>query len=156
MKILLLLSMFFVHIEALDCTLPGNVRDVFEQQARFYEEGENSISLMISLRNGPFYVCQVQGTTNGTYQQLSVILEYTVNNITDKVGQFEVICVNTGDSSEWESNPGSFTPLNNPPLANYDDNIGLRTNCSSCIETADNDNHCEGKLIDTYYTCTCM
>ena len=40
---------------------------------------EDSGSLIVTIASGPFFTCQVQGTSVGTYQEVSLIVVYNSN-----------------------------------------------------------------------------
>ena len=122
---------------ATDCTLPttADVRAVLTTLANNAGQGGASIAIV----DGPFYTCQVQGTTMGTYQQLSVIVHYTADGGPVRIRQFEMNCIEFGGFKGWENFSNQFTT----PGTDCS-NIGLRTDCSACSHTASNENHCTG------------
>lgn len=85
----------------------------------------------------PNYTCQVQGTTKGTYREVSVIVEYVDVSGTSEVVQFEMSCLNF--DGNWDARLDSFT------IPTSSTGVSERTDCSSCQATAGNDNHCIGK-----------
>ena len=108
------------------------------------KEGEGG-DAVIELEDGPFYTCLVQGTTMGTYQQLSVIVEYIVTSSSDtslRVSQIEMDCTDIGGGTRlWNGRSGSLNTVDGS--VDYE-NIEVLTNCSRCTETVTNDHHCEG------------
>ena len=109
---------------------------------------ESTGNVVVTVTNGPFYACQVQGTIKGTVQELSAIIEYTIDNdptSTMITGQLELHCQDggTGNVADngWDSVGGSLTT---PSFSYTNINIPQLTNCSSCTRTVSNDNHCQG------------
>ena len=135
----LLLFTNVITSEAQDCTLPS--QSVVNQALGDEISSAGGEGGSATIRGGPYYACQAQGTTMGTYQELSVIMEYTISG-TDRVGQFEMICQVSPDG--WNRRSNSLTQLSSGSGVTYDGSIGLWTNCSSCINTAGNDNNCVG------------
>ena len=92
----------------------------------------------IEIRNGSFYICLAQVTSDGTYRKLSVITTYgTDYNPSPETKRFEMQCSSNGSMSNWSSVSGSLTTLGELPAI-----IGLRKDCSNCTRTANNENHC--------------
>ena len=132
----MLCALFPCFSVAADCTLPTtNILESLLQDLTT-EGGDQQT---VSIESNPFYTCQVQGTTIGTYQQLSVIVQYTVDEDGSIImsRQFELMC---SQGTGWESVLDSLTT---PPL-NFV-TIGLRTYCTACSRFAGNDNHCHSE-----------
>ena len=139
----LLVALAVIYVEATDCTgLPDDdIVDSRLQNLVNTEGGEGGAQ--IHVQDGPFFTCLVQGTTMGTYQQLSVITTYTVPTSSDtslRVAQFEMDCINF-NGGKWNGRSGSLNTVDGS--VDYE-NIEVRTNCSECTENATNDHHCEG------------
>ena len=151
--VLLLLTLIPLYTEAADCTgLPtGTDLDNGLQAAINSDVGEGG-QLLDQIENGPFYTCQVQGTTVGTYQMLSAIVTYTVGgDSTVRVRQFELNCLEFNSMFSWEAVSGSLAAVD----TNVDYvNIAVRTNCGSCSNTASNDHNCQGRWIGTIHCCS--
>ena len=104
-------------------------------------------TVVVTITNGPFYACQVQGTIKGTVQELSAIVQYTLDSdsATLRTRQFELQCqggVVIADNG-WDAVTGSLTT----PTFSYGsiDFLQLQ-NCSSCDRNAGNDDqHCVGQ-----------
>ena len=96
-------------------------------------------SLIVTIVSGPFFTCQVQGTTVGTYQEVSLIVVYNSNE-GNAVRQFEMYCVSGGPwLYMWDYVNDSLST----PGVNYT-TISLWTNCSECVtENSPNENHCQ-------------
>ena len=141
--LLLLLVLLPLHSEATDCAgLPDDSTVEYRLQVLFNSEGGEEPQSVLA-QDGPFYTCLVQGTTMGTYQQLSVIMTYTVPTSSDtslRVSQFDMDCI-PFDGGIWVERSGSLNTVDGS--VDYE-NIGVLTNCSECTETATNDHHCEG------------
>ena len=143
-----LLTAFLLLLElstsqAVDCTgLPDNALLAARLQVLVDSDGGEGGDTVI-VQGEPYYTCKVQGSTMGTYQQLSVIMVYnTTDNSDPRVRQYEWDCVDLGGGT-WDSRSGSLTTVDSS--VDYK-NIDVRTNCSSCTNTAGNDHHCECKL----------
>ncbi len=131
--------------EAVDCNgqpsiaeLEGMILDLEASQG-----GEESPEV-ITILNDPYYTCQAQGTTNGTSQELSVIVQYSPDGGDPKTRQFEVLCQQPNiiiTMPHWDEVPMSLSIVDNS--FDYMNNE-VRQNCSSCTSSADNDYHCEG------------
>ena len=139
-----LLTAFLLLLElstsqAVDCTgLPDNALLAARLQVLVDSDGGEGGETVIIVQGGPYYTCKVEGSTEGTYQQLSVIMVYnTSGDSALSVSQYEWDC---GHDTQWDSRSGSLTTVDGS--VNYE-NIGVRTDCSSCTNTASNDNHCE-------------
>ena len=139
----LLVALVVIYVEATDCTgLPDD--DIVKSRLQNLvssEGGEGSTDIQV--QDGPFHTCLVQGTTMGTYQQLSVIMTYTVPASSDtslRVNQFEMNCFNFNNGF-WLERSGSLNTVDGS--VDYV-NITVLTNCSECTEDATNDHHCEG------------
>ena len=130
-----------LYSEAADCTgLPSDSIVEIRLQNLFNSEGGEGTQT-IAVQDGPFYTCLVQGTTMGTYQQLSVIATYTVSGDTSlRVSQIEMDCIDLFGGT-WDGRSGSLNTVDGS--VDYE-NIEVLTNCSECTETATNDHHCEG------------
>ena len=87
------------------------------------------------IKNGSFYICLAQGTSDGTYSKLSVITTFDTDHTSSKeTRQFEMQC----SSNKWSSVSGSFiTPGALPAIS-----IGQRKDCPNCTRTSPNENHC--------------
>ena len=92
------------------------------------------------------YACQAQGSTMGTYRELSVVIQYTSsidNDASTQTALFDMECIlDGGNNLAYDEVDGSFYDLD----ANSVDpaTIDLRTDCSSCTGgTAVND-RCDG------------
>ena len=157
MKSYLLMSLSFclipLYTEATDCTgLPSNAVLSNGLINALLSGGEDGgVTLDPQIEDGPFYTCQVQGSTMGTYQMLSVIVTYTIagTDTAVRVGQFELYCSEFNNIVYWEMVPGSLT-LVDTNVVDYV-NIAVRTDCSSCTSTASNDHHCQGRWIGTIH-----
>ncbi len=149
---LLAISLLPLHSEAVDCTgVPSNsvLRD--RLQALVDSEGGEGGQLLDQI-GGPFYTCQVQGSAMGTYHMLSAIVTYNIDgDATVRVRQFEMTCIEFDGVRSWETVTGSLTEVDSS--VDYA-NIAVRTDCSSCINTADNDHHCQGMWIGTIHYCS--
>ena len=97
-------------------------------------------SITVNVLSGPFYTCKVQGSTAGSYQEVSVIMTYNVDPSTEvKVGQFEMKCIENSGGGQWDSVSGSLST----PGVDYT-TISLRTDCSECVSNSPpNENHCQ-------------
>ena len=97
--LLVLLVLLPLYSEATDCTgLPSNETIILRLQNLVDSEGGEG-QQTIAVQDGPFYTCLVQGTTMGTYQELSVIMTYTVPTSSDtsvRVSQIEMDCTDIG------------------------------------------------------------
>ena len=105
--------------------------------------------VVVTITNGPFYACEVQGTIKGTVQELSAIVEYTLDNdpATLRTRQLELLCQNAGSGNiadnGWDSVGSSLTT---PSFSYTNINFPQLKNCSSCDRNAGNDNqHCVGQ-----------
>ncbi len=140
---LLFLAALHRATDAIDCTgLPTASIIAPRLQALIDSDGGEG-GKQIFVQDGPYFTCQVQGTTMGTYQELSVIMTYTVSNDNAvRVKQFEMVCLAFGSLRYWEQQSGS--------LANVDNNVDFMNtptwiNCSVCTGAANNDHHCQGE-----------
>ena len=98
---------------------------------------------MITISDDPHYTCQVQGTTDGTFQELSVIVQYSTDiPATEKIRQFEVMCLQVNNIIRWEQVQYSLDCFDDTTFDSMNNEV--RQNCSSCTGSADNDYHCEG------------
>ena len=88
----------------------------------------------VYIKEGPFYTCLAQGTSDGTCRNLSVITTFNTDRYSSlETRQFEMQC----SSNEWSSVKGSLiTPRALPAT------IWLGKDISSCTRTAHNENHC--------------
>ena len=140
---LLLLVLLPLHSEATDCTgLPDDGIVEINLQVLVDSEGGEGDDVIV-VQDGPFYTCLVQGTTMGTYQQLSVILAYVVTGSSDtslRVSRFDMDCI-PFDGGIWVERSGSLNTVDGS--VDYE-NITVLTNCSECTEDATNDHHCQG------------
>ena len=146
--VLLLLTLIPLHSEAVDCTgLPSNTDLAGRLQGAIDSDGGEGGQTLNQIEDGPFYTCQVQGSAMGTYQMLSAIVAYTiVGDTTVRVRQFEMTCIEF-NGFLWDTVTGSLAAVDTN-VVDYV-NIAVRTNCSSCINTAGNDNNCQGRWIGT-------
>ena len=142
-----ILLLLYLHTEALatDCTgLPTN-ETVRLRLQNLVSSGGGEVDAQITVEDGPFFTCLVQGTTMGTYQQLSVIAAYIVTSSSDtsvRVSQIEMDCTDIGGGDRlWNGRTGSLNTVDGS--VDYQ-NLGVLTNCSECTEDATNDHHCEG------------
>ncbi len=140
--LIVLVATLLADTKAIDCPdLPSESDLQTSLQLLVDSEGGEG-GAVITVQNGQFYTCQVQGTIKGAYQQLSVIKTYTVSGSTDlKVKQFEMDCISVGMITGWEGRTGSLQTVDGS--VDYT-NIAVFTNCSSCTTSAGNDNHCQG------------
>ena len=111
---------------------------------------ESTGNEVVTITNGPFYACQVQGTIKGTVQELSAIVEYTLDSdpTTLRTRQFELQCqnANSGDIADngWDTVTGS--PLTTPSFSYRNIDFPQLKSCSSCDRNAGNDyQHCVGQ-----------
>ena len=142
--LLLLVAMSFIATDATDCnSIPDSSFLAVRLQALVDSEGGEGANVVITVQDGPFYTCQLQGTTIETYQELSVIMTYTVTGSPElRIRQFELDCVGSGDNTGWDSRSNSLLTIDGN-IVDYT-NIAVFTNCSSCTGSANNDNHCKG------------
>ena len=146
------------HSEAVDCTVTGLPTDT-ALSARLKglidsSGGGEGSETLDQIEDGPFYTCQVQGSTMGTYQLLSVIVTYTITG-TDtavRVGQFEMRCLEFNSMFSWEAVTNSLAAVDSN-VVDYV-NISVRTNCSSCTNTAGNGHHCQGRWTGFMHRCS--
>ena len=107
--------------------------------------GEDLDKVTVIIVSGPF-ICLVQGTEVGTYQEVSIIVIFHSNQgHNNAVRQFEMRCVEIDRNISWISVDGSL----NTPGVDYT-TISLWTNCSDCvISSPPNKNHrqCEFQLF---------
>ena len=95
---------------------------------------ENVTAIIMS---GPFFTCQVQGTADGTYQKVTLIVIYHSNQVLCTVAQFDMECVEISGNKSWNSVAYSL----NTPGVDYN-NISLWKNCSECFTSSSlNKNH---------------
>ena len=145
------------HSEAVDCTVTGLPTDTAlsaRLKGLIDNSGGEGGQTLKQIEDGPFYTCQVQGSTMGTYQMLSVIVTYTITG-TDtavRVGQFELDCLEFNSIPYWEAVTNSLATVDSN-VVDYV-NIAVRTNCSSCTNTASNDHNCQGRWIGTIHCCS--
>ena len=144
--VLLLLTLIPLYTEAGDCTgLPTDTVLRARLQPLVDSEGGEGGALLDKV-GVPFYTCQVQGTTMGTYQMLSLIVTYNLNNdAAVRVRQLEMNCLEFNDMFSWEAVSGSLAAVDTN-VVDYV-NIAVRTDCSSCTSTASNDHHCQGREL---------
>ena len=116
--------------------LPPNISDRLQNLVN-----SQLIKGISTIIGGPFYTCKLSGTVKGSYQELSAIVEYYLDdNINDvRIRQFELMCMQIDDRSGWDSVSNSLTT----PSVTYMD-ISQFTNCSSCTRFVNNENHCQG------------
>ena len=142
------------HSEAVDCTgLPTDTELSARLKGIIDSSGGEGGQTLNQIEDGPFYTCQVQGSTTGTYQMLSVIVAYTITG-TDtavRVGQFELECLEFNSMFCWVAVTNSLTAVDTN-VVDYV-NIAVRTDCSSCTNTASNDHHCQGRWIGIIHCC---
>ena len=103
--------------------------------------GEDPNSVTVTIESGPFFTCQVQGTSNGTYQKVSLIVTYSSNQgHNNAVGQFEMECIDLGGGNrQWDTVSNSLST----PGVHYT-TISPRTDCSDCVTNSPpNENHCQ-------------
>ena len=154
MFVLLLLTLIPLYTEAVDCTgLPTDTELSARLKSLVDSSGGEGGETLKQIEDGPFYTCQVQGSTMGTYQTLSLIVAYTVTG-TDtavRVGQFELFCLEFDSMFNWEAVINSLAGVD----TNFVDyvNIAVRTDCGSCTNTAGNDHHCQGRWIGIIHCC---
>ena len=92
----------------------------------------------VNITEGPFYTCLALGTRDGTYRKLSVITTFNTTRTSDyETRQFEMQCSN----NEWSSVSGSLTIPGALPAT-----IGLEKDCSYCIDSASDENHCQSEV----------
>ena len=139
--LLLVATVLYSVSEALDCpTLPDNTTVENAFKTLLATQGGEGDPANVFIQNGPYYTCQAQGTTMGTYQEVAVILTYTTSiDPTTQIGQFAMDCVGSGNNVGWDGRSNSLKELSSS--VDYM-NIPLFTNCSSC--TTDAKNYCEG------------
>ncbi len=142
----LFISMFLTlckNASAIDCIgLPSDASLLGRLQNLVDDSAGGEVGDQVSIVAGPFYTCQVQGTTKGTYQELSAIVEYSIaGSNTVILRQFEMDCISAGMITGWEGRTGSLQTVDGS--VDYT-NIAVFTNCSSCTSSASNDNHCQG------------
>ena len=100
-----------VSTQTADCLLDGipdstAIRSLVQA---LVDSAPETTGQAVTITNGPFYVCQVQGTIKGTVQELSAIVEYTVDNdpATLRTRQLELLCQNAGSGNiadnGWDS-----------------------------------------------------
>ena len=132
-----------VGTKANDCELPSKDHLETRLQVLVNGVGGDQNDVIITVQDGPFYTCQVQGTIKGTYQMVSVIMTYTDDSGSPdlRIRQFELECLGSG-STDWDEVSNSLITID----SNVDyTNIVVFTNCSSCDGSAsNNDNHCVG------------
>ena len=154
MFVLLLITLIPLYTEAVDCTgLPTGTELAARLKGLIDSIGGEGSETLDQIEDGPFYTCQVQGSTMGTYQMLSVIVTYTItgSDTAVRVRQFELYCLEFNSMFSWEAANNLAAVETN--VVDYV-NIAVRTNCSSCIKTAGNDHHCEGRWIGTIHCCS--
>ena len=142
-----------LYTEAVDCTgLPTDTVLSARLMGLIDSSGGEGGETLKQIEDGPFYTCQVQGSTMGTYQMLSVIVTYTItgSDTAVRVGQFELDCLEFNSLFSWEAVSNSLADTN---VVDYV-NIAVRTDCSSCTSTASNDHHCQGRWIGTIHCCS--
>ena len=157
MKSYLLLFLSFCLIplptEATDCIgLPTNL--AARLKGLIDNSGGEGGQTLNQIEDGPFYTCQAQGSAVGTYQMLSVIVTYTITG-TDtavRVRQFEMYCLEFNSMFFWDAVANSLAVVDTN-VVDYV-NIAVRTDCSSCTNTAGNDHHCQGRWIGTIHCCS--
>ena len=139
---LVLLAALHHTTDALNCNLP-TASTIFPRLQALVDSSGGEGGQVISVQDGPYFTCQVQGTTMGTYQQLSVIMTYTVSSDNAiRIKQFELVCLEFGTFRYWEQKSGSLVNLD----SNVDFmNIPTWINCSVCTGAANNDHHCQGE-----------
>ena len=151
--VLLLLTLIPLYTEAVDCTgLPSNSVLSARLKSLIDSSGGEGGETLDQIEDGPFYTCQVQGSTMGTYQMLSVIVTYTITG-TDtavRVRQFELDCLEFNSMFSWEAVTNSLAAVDTN-VVDYV-NIAVRTDCGSC--TAGNDHHCQGRWTGTIHCCS--
>ena len=159
MKSYLLLFLTFclipLHTEAVDCTgLPSNSALSARLKSLIDSSGGEGGETLKQIEDGPFYTCQVQGSTMGTYQMLSVIVTYTItgSDTSIRVGQFELDCLEFNSMFSWEAVSNSLAAVDTN-VVDYV-NISVRINCSSCTNTASNDHNCQGRWTGTIHCCS--
>ena len=132
-----------IYSEAVDCpTLPDNTTVENAFKTLLASQGGEGDPANVFIQDGPYYTCQVQGTTMGTYQEVAVIMTYTTStDPTTQIGQIAMDCVGSGNNVGWDSRSNSLSKLSSS--VDYM-NIPLFTNCSSCTIDANNENYCEG------------
>ena len=152
MFVLLLLTLIPLHTEAVDCTgLPTDTELAARLEGLIDSSGGEGGQTLKQIEDGPFYTCQVQGSTMGTYQMLSVIVTYTITG-TDtavRVRQFELDCLEFDSMFYWEAVANTLAAVSVDYV-----NIAVRTDCSSCTNTASNDHNCQGRWIGTIHCCS--
>ena len=100
--------------------------------------GDDSNVEFVNITEGPFYTCLALGTRGGTYRKLSVITTFNTTRTSDyETRQFEMQCSN----NEWSSVSGSLTIPGALPAT-----IGLEKDCSYCIDSASDENHCQSEV----------
>ena len=151
---LLAISLIPLYTEAGDCTgLPTDTELSARLQAIVDSEGGEGGALLDQV-GVPFYTCQVQGSTMGTYQMLSVIVTYTIvgTDTAVRVRQFEMNCLEFNSMFLWDAVSNSLAAVDTN-VVDYV-NIAVRTDCSSCTNTASNDHNCQGRWIGTIHCCS--
>ena len=106
----------------------------------YYDYYDGGGELVVTILDHPHYTCQVNGSVNGSYQELSLIVEYYLDyNIADvRVRQIELVC---GKDNNWITVSSASTPLLDTTRSQYS-SIDLLTNCTFCTDVATNVNHC--------------
>ena len=148
---ILLLALLPIYSEAVDCpTLPDTITVENAFKTLFASQGGEGDPDNVFIQEGPYYTCQVQGTTNGTYQEVAVIMTYTTStDTTTQIGQCVMDCVGSGNNVGWDGRSNSFEELSSS--VDYM-NIPLFTNCGRCTKDANNENYCQGYNIKLYYS----
>ena len=141
--LLLVATVLYSVSEAVDCpTLPDNTTVENAFKVLLASQGGEGDPSNVFIQDGLYYTCQAQGTTNGTYQEVAVILTYTTStDSTTQIGQIAMDCVGSGNNIGWDARGNSLRELSSS--VDYM-NIPLFTNCSSCTINANNENYCEG------------
>ena len=136
------------NIVAVNCPgLPFTTTDIQLALETLLEANSTGVKENVTaiITSGPFFTCQVQGTAIGTYQKVSLTVQYNSNQDrfenNNAVRQFEMECVEIESNRLyiWSSVANSLST----PGVDYT-TISLWKNCSDCVSISPpNVNHCQ-------------
>ena len=136
--VLAAIAPFCLPIEFNECEGLPTVTVLEKELRRIIGISENRTDVNVTVINGPNYTCLAQGNLNGTYRELSVILDYLTDNTStvylNEMMQLDMVCKN-----------GSWIGIADSLLTYTGHLPGIWMNCSSCSVSAGNNNRCQGE-----------
>ncbi len=134
---------FYLPIEFNECVGLPTITVLEKELSRIIGISEKRTDVNVTVLNGPHYTCLAQGYVIGTSRELSVILNYLMDNgsviVLSEMMQFDMAC----------SNESSWIGIDDSLLVYPGYLPGTWVNCSSCSVSAGNDNRCHGKPANT-------